>query len=102
MVYADAYQACDDIEIVGLADPDKEHKRALVARAGIAKRVPEFDDWQEMLTANGDLDGVVICTPNFLHADQAVACLEFGVPITLDPPPRRRQRRTASESSTPS
>lgn len=86
VVYADAYQASKDIEIVSLADPNEEHRRALVARSGLRDDIPEFDNWRDMLNAINDLDGVVICTPNHLHADQVVECLERGVPIALEKP----------------
>ena len=83
--YALAYQACENIEIVGLADPNKEHRNAMIVRADLPKDTPEFDDWQNMLN-DGTINGVVICTPNYLHADQAVACLEHGLPIALEKP----------------
>jgi predicted dehydrogenase len=85
-VYADVYRDSDDIEIVGLADPNEAHRKTLIARTGLATSTPEFDDWREMLNATDRLDGLVICTPNYLHADQAVACLELGVPIALEKP----------------
>ena len=85
-VYAEVYQAADDIEIVGLADPNADHRKALTTRTGLAAGTPEFDDWRDMLDATQDLDGLVICTPNYLHAEQAVACLELGVPIALEKP----------------
>jgi len=85
-VYAAAYQSSEDIAVVGLADPNGQHRKALIARTGLARDTPEFDDWRDMLNAIDDLDGIVICTPNYLHADQAVACLELGVPVALEKP----------------
>ena len=85
-IYAEVYQATDGIEIVALADPNANHRKALTTRTDLAASTPEFDDWRDMLDATQDLDGLVICTPNYLHADQAVACLELGVPIALEKP----------------
>lgn len=85
-IYAEVYQASDEIEIVGLADPNADHRTALIARTGLAPGTPGFSDWRDMLDATRELDGLVICTPNYLHAEQAVACLELGVPIALEKP----------------
>jgi len=84
--YARAYGASEDIEIVALADPDAGHRKAMVEKAELPDGIPEFDDWRSMLEADDSLDGVVICTPNYLHADQAVACLDHGLPIALEKP----------------
>jgi predicted dehydrogenase len=72
--------------MVALSDPDQQHRKAMKTQAGLPKDIPEFDAWQDMLREIPDLNGVVICTPNFLHADQAVACLERGLPIALEKP----------------
>jgi predicted dehydrogenase len=74
--YASAYRDCEDIEIAGLADPDQEHRKAMASRASLPDNIPEFDNWQDMLRESSSLDGVVISTPNLLHADQAVACFD--------------------------
>lgn len=85
--YATAYRRdADDIEIAGLADPRPEHRKAMAARAELPAGIPEFDDWRDMLDRIPDLDGVVISSPNHLHAEQAVACLERGLPVALEKP----------------
>ncbi len=101
--YANAYRDCQEIEIAGLADPDRQHRKTMAKRAGIPDDIPEFDNWQDMLKETRDLHGVVISTPNFLHTDQAVACLEMGLPIALEKPlattPRDCERIIAAEAS---
>ena len=64
----------------------------MAARSGLPKNIPEFSTWQDMLKEIPDLNGVVICTPNFLHADQAIACLERGLPIALEKPLATNQK----------
>jgi predicted dehydrogenase len=41
--------------------------------------------WQD-LAESSDLDAVVIATPNALHAEQAVACLEAGKHVLVEKP----------------
>ena len=84
--YASAYVDCEDVEVVALADPAPEHRKTMVAKAGLTGGYAEYDDWQDMLRTHTDLDGVVICSPNYLHSDQAVTCLERGLPIALEKP----------------
>lgn len=101
--YASAYRDCEDIEIAGLADPDPRHRAAMAERAGVARRAPEYDDWRDLLRETPDLHGVVISTPNHLHADPAVACLERGLPIALEKPlathPKDCERIVAAEAA---
>ena len=84
--YARAYQQRDDVEITGLADPDPAHRRYAAARASLDEGIAEYDDFRDLLREQPDLDGVVICSPNHLHAEHAVACLERGLPIALEKP----------------
>jgi predicted dehydrogenase len=84
--YAYTYAQCNEIEIVALADPVAEHRKALATKSGLTNRYSEYDDWRDMLEHHKDLDGVVITTPSFLHAEQAVACLERGLPVALEKP----------------
>ena len=44
-----------------------------------------YGDYQEML-ADGEIDAVSICTPNFLHAPMAIAALEAGKHVLLEKP----------------
>ena len=40
-----------------------------------------YIDYREMLAKETDLDAVIIATPDWVHADQTVACLEAGVHV---------------------
>jgi hypothetical protein len=40
-----------------------------------------YVDYQEMLDKEKDLDAVIIATPDFWHADHAVACLKAGLHV---------------------
>jgi predicted dehydrogenase len=40
-----------------------------------------YTDYQEMLAKEKDLDGVLIATPDFWHAEHAIACLGAGLNV---------------------
>lgn len=84
--YARAFVVRDDIDIVAVADPKKENRKTMLRKAGVAGTPEEFPDWRDLLLACDDLDGVVVSTPNHLHADPAVACLERGIPTAVEKP----------------
>ncbi|RKY11772.1 MAG: gfo/Idh/MocA family oxidoreductase [Planctomycetota bacterium] len=40
-----------------------------------------YEDYKEMLDKEKDLDAVIIATPDFWHAEHAIACLEAGLHV---------------------
>ena len=40
-----------------------------------------YEDYRQMLAEEKDLDAVIIATPDFWHAEHAVACLEAGLHV---------------------
>jgi predicted dehydrogenase len=73
-------QPLDDARLVALADPSP-------AAADVAQRagVPLFADLAPLLDEVRP-DGVILATPNALHAEQALACIERGVPVLVEKP----------------
>jgi predicted dehydrogenase len=67
--------------LCALADTDAHKARSVAARFG----VPDVVDPYRVL-AREDLDAVVLCTPNHLHEEQAVAGLEAGKHVFLERP----------------
>ncbi len=63
-----------DIDARKLQDPAKQHPK-----------IAMFTDYRDMLRTC-ELDLVVISTPNFVHAEQAVAFLEAGKHVFLEKP----------------
>lgn len=77
----------DEIVCIAVADPNERHREIwLDAASEHHENVQEYSDWQEMLRSQGSLDGVVIATPNHLHADMAVECLRRGMVVALEKP----------------
>jgi predicted dehydrogenase len=86
VAYAEQYATSDEIEITALADPNAATRKAMIAQAKLSGTPAEYDDWRDLHAHHPDLDGVVICSPNHLHADHAVPFLERGLPIALEKP----------------
>lgn len=84
--YARAFAGEEGIEIVAIADPKEENRKTMMQKAGVTDSPEEYSDWRGLLSAHHELDGVVISTPNHLHADPAVACLERGIPTAVEKP----------------
>ncbi|MBN2235593.1 MAG: Gfo/Idh/MocA family oxidoreductase, partial [Opitutales bacterium] len=40
-----------------------------------------YEDYQEMLSKESNLDAVIIATPDFMHAEQTNACLRAGINV---------------------
>jgi predicted dehydrogenase len=66
--------------LAAIVDPSPD-AQAIAAAAG----VPLFQDLG-LLFASKRVDGVVLATPNQLHVDQALQCLEAGVPALIEKP----------------
>jgi len=66
--------------LVALCDVDPQRK-ALADELNI----PFFTDYQEMIT-QADLEGVIDATPNQLHAEVGIACVQRGVHVLTEKP----------------
>jgi len=75
--------------ITAIADPSAASRCAAASSLGQVAVVETFD---ELLAC--DLDGVVIATPNALHAEQAVAALDRGLAVFCQKPLARTVAET--------
>ncbi len=73
--------ALEHARVAAIADPSAEMREAAAALAPGARC---FESMTELLEE--DVDGVVIATPSSLHASQAIAFLERGVPVFCQKP----------------
>lgn len=71
-----------NVEITALAELDPD-RRAQAARQ--APRAAAFADYQELLEMR-EVDAVVICLPNALHARAGIAAMERGKHVYLEKP----------------
>jgi len=70
-----------DVEVVAITDADAMKARTIGRRFGVAQILSE-----EEVLANDQIDGVVVCTPNFLHEDLAVRALNAGKHVLVERP----------------
>ena len=73
-------QALEQALLAAIVDPSEE-----AAQLAQDRGVAHFTDLAACLE-NARPDGAVIATPNHLHAEQAVQCLEAGVPVLVEKP----------------
>lgn len=84
--YAEEYAKTDEVEIVALADPVPAKRKAMLEQSKLSAPAAEYDDWRDILANHPDLNGVVICSPNHLHAEHAIPFLERGLAVALEKP----------------
>ena len=81
-IHAKAAQAQPDVELAAVAEKYADKSAGLAKIFNITHR---YETVEQMLEA-GDVDALVIGTPNFLHAPQAIAALEAGVHVMVEKP----------------
>ena len=71
------------IEVVALSDIQSD--RMLAARQGPAADAEMYTDYRELI-ADTRVQAVAIATPNYLHAEMAIAALRAGKDVLLEKP----------------
>ena len=66
-IHAQAAQAQDDMELVAVVNHRPESRAEFAAKFGIRR---QYDDVTNLLE-DGDVDALVVSTPNYLHAPQS-------------------------------
>ncbi len=76
------YAADGRARLVAVADVDRARAEEAAARFGVPHI---YEDYRELL-ARGDIEAVSICTPNDVHAEQAIAAAQAGKHILCEKP----------------
>lgn len=71
----------DDVVIEAVSDADDAKATAIAERFGVARIL---DD--DALLSDPEVEAILVCTPNYLHEEQAVAALEAGKHILVERP----------------
>jgi predicted dehydrogenase len=79
--YAQAFQACDQCSVVGVADVRSEAAKSLAEVLGC----PAFTS-HEKLVGDTDLEAVLICTPPASHPEVALYFIENDIPVLCEKP----------------
>ena len=79
--HAEMIQRNEEGELVAMVDP-----RAADVCGVEQFNIPHFSSIEELLAANLDFDVANICTPNGLHAEQAIAALEANKHVVCEKP----------------
>lgn len=82
-IHAKAAKAQKDVELVGVVEKFALEKSAALAQK--FKITNQYETVEQLLKA-GSVDALVIGTPNYLHAPQAVAALKAGVSVMVEKP----------------
>ncbi|HEX6135329.1 MAG TPA: Gfo/Idh/MocA family oxidoreductase [Longimicrobiales bacterium] len=82
VVHLPVLNELDDVELAGVCDVDHVRANALAARFGI----PHIFRRDEDVFRSDLIDAIIICTPSYLHEEQAVAALEAGKHVLVEKP----------------
>ncbi|MGE5463609.1 MAG: Gfo/Idh/MocA family protein [Syntrophothermus sp.] len=96
-IHAQAAQGQKDVELAAVVEKYADRAASFAQKFGIQK---QFETVEQLLEAGG-VDALVIGTPNFLHAPQAIAALSAGVHVMVEKPMaiNRREAGTMVEAS---
>lgn len=92
----------EPVEITAFAEPRADHAHKIQSVYGGTY----YPDYEEML-AREPLDGVIVLSPDHMHAEHTLACLESGLPVLVEQPVARalahaeRMCRAADERKLP-
>jgi len=81
-IHVDAYRQVPDAEVVAIAEKGNKRAKERAAVCGVDRW---FGDYRKML-AQGEIDAVSVCTPNYLHCRQTLDALKAGKHVICEKP----------------
>jgi predicted dehydrogenase len=81
-IHASAAQAQEGVELAAVVEKYSDKSAGLAKIFNIKKRYETI----EQLISDGSVEALVIGTPNFLHASQAMAALQVGIHVMVEKP----------------
>jgi len=80
-VHIPSFRKVEGVEVAAICDINKD-KLEYVARKFEIKQ--SFTEWERLIEQ--DLDAVVICSPNALHAEQSIKAMKSGLHVLCEKP----------------
>jgi predicted dehydrogenase len=81
-IHIPGYQKLENVEVRAIADPVEASRKSVSEQYNIADT---YADYKEMLKRD-DIDVISVTTPNFLHAEAAIAALKAGKDVLCEKP----------------
>jgi predicted dehydrogenase len=81
-IHARAAKKLASVELVAVVN----HRAESTIAYAVEFRIPRQYIMVEELLADGEIDALVICTPNALHAQQSIAALRNGIHVMVEKP----------------
>ena len=81
-IHARAAQALPDVELAAVVNHRPESMGAFAAEFGVPRQHADVSS----LLKDGGIDALIVGTPNYLHAPQAIAALKAGVHVMVEKP----------------
>lgn len=82
VVHLPVLNELDEVELAGVCDIDNVRANALAARFGI----PHIFRRDADVFKSDLIDAIIICTPSYLHEEQAIAAMEAGKHVLVEKP----------------
>jgi len=87
LVLFDSLMRISNIRVVAVCDIwEYSQKRMSTRLVKFGHPNTVYTDYQELLEKEKDLDAVIVATPDFLHAEHAIACLNAGRHVYCEAP----------------
>ncbi|MGE0776071.1 MAG: Gfo/Idh/MocA family oxidoreductase [Sphingomonadaceae bacterium] len=80
--HLDALGQIEGVEVATIVSRTPEQARAVAGKYGVAT----ISDTLEEALKRPDVDGVILCTPTQMHAEQAIACMKAGKHVQIEIP----------------
>lgn len=92
--------ASPDVDVIALCDIDSSVKH-LGQAAEKYQSARQYDDWRKLLDESKDIQGVIVSTPDFMHAPISLPAMQLGKHVFCQKPLTHtvyeaRQMRTAA------
>lgn len=80
--HAWVFKSLPDVEVLAVAEPVEDRRKAFAEKYEIEKAVDDYSKLMEM----DELDAIVVCLPNSLHAPAAVDAMKAGKHVLVEKP----------------